>query len=74
MDLKNKIFINDLIVQVKFAQSKSEGRRLIRGKGVKKNQIIITNEMEEITKNDFFENRDVLISVGKKKHFRIIIE
>ena len=74
IDLNNKIFINDLIVKVKFTQSKSESRKLIRGKGVKKNQIIIINEMEEITKNDFFESKDVLISVGKKKHFRVILE
>ena len=36
LDFNNKIFINDLIVQVKFSHSKSESRKLIRGKGVKK--------------------------------------
>ena len=74
IDFNNKIFINDLIVQVKFSHSKSESRKLIRGKGVKKNKIILTNEMEEITKNDFFKNNEVLISVGKKKHFRVVLE
>ena len=74
VDLNNKIFINDLIVQVKFAHSKSESRKLIRGKGVKKNQIILTNEMEEITKNDFVKNNEILISIGKKKHFRVVLK
>ena len=48
--------------------------KLIRGKGVKKNQIILTNETEEITKNDFVKNNEILISVGKKKHFRVVLE
>ena len=74
IDLNNKIFINDLMVQVKFAHSKSESRKLIRGKGVKKNKIILINEMEEITKNDFVKNNEILISVGKKKHFRVVLE
>ena len=74
IDLNNRIFINDLIVQVKFAHSKSESRKLIRGKGVKKNKIILINEMEEITKNDFVKNNEILISVGKKKHFRVVLE
>ena len=45
---KEKILIIELIVKMKLATSKSESRKLIRGKGVKKNREIISNEMEEI--------------------------
>ena len=71
---KEKILINELIVQMKLATSKSESRKLIRGKGVKKNQEIISNEMEEITLSEFSNADEILISVGKKKHFRIVLK
>ena len=71
---KEKIMINELIVQMKLATSKSESRKLIRGKGVKKNREIISNEMGEITLSEFSNANEILISVGKKKHFLIVLK
>ena len=71
-DIQNGVLLSDLIVQMKYASSKSESRKLIRGKGVKLNGKIVENELmlldyDQITQ---FEN---VISVGKKKHFKVII-
>ena len=71
-DVQNGALLSDLIVQMKYANSKSESRKLIRGKGVKLNGKIVENELhlldyDQITQ---FEN---VISVGKKKHFKVII-
>ena len=73
-DFNEKVLIYQLIVNVGFASSNSESRKLIRGKGVKKNREIIEDEMTEILKNDLLDNKEILISVGKKKHFRVIIK
>jgi len=73
-DFDEKILIYQLIVKVGFASSNSESRKLIRGKGVKKNRKIIEDEMAEVSKEDLLENKEILISVGKKKHFRVIVK
>ncbi len=71
-DVQNGALISDLIVQMKYANSKSESRKLIRGKGVKLNGKIVENEHQLLDYNQIkqFEN---VISVGKKKHFKVII-
>jgi len=73
-DFDEKILIYRLIVKIGFASSNSESRKLIRGKGVKKNRKIIEDEMAEVLKEDLLENKEILISVGKKKHFRVIVK
>ena len=73
-DFDEKVVIHQLIVKVGFASSNSESRKLIRGKGVKKNRKVLEDEMEEILKNELLENKEILISVGKKKHFRVILK
>ena len=72
-DVQNGALLSDLIVQMKYANSKSESRKLIRGKGVKLNGKIVENELQLLDYNQItqFEN---VISVGKKKHFKVIIE
>ena len=72
-DVKNGALLSDLIVQMKYASSKSESRKLIRGKGVKLNGKIVENELKLLDYDQItqFEN---VISVGKKKHFKVIIE
>ena len=72
-DFDKKILIYELIVKIGFVSSKSESRKLIRGKGVKKNREIVKNEMAEVIKDDFLKNKEILISVGKKKHFRVTL-
>ncbi len=72
-ELQKEINISELIIMMKFANSKSESRKLIRGKGVKLNGKIIDDEhlslnYEQISK---FDN---IISIGKKKHFKVTIE
>ena len=73
-DFNKKVFIYELIVKIGFASSKSESRKLIRGRGIKKNRKIVEDETAEIMQKDFSENNEILISVGKKKHFRIILD
>ena len=72
-DVQNGALLSDLIVQMKYANSKSESRKLIRGKGVKLNGKIVENELQFLDYDQItqFEN---VISVGKKKHFKVIIE
>ena len=72
-DIQNGVLLSDLIVQMKYASSKSESRKLIRGKGVKLNGKIVENELKLLDYDQItqFEN---VISVGKKKHFKVIIE
>ena len=72
-DFNKKIFIYELIFKVGFSKSKSESRKLIRGNGVKKNRILIEDEMTLILEEEIIKNKELLISVGKKKHFRIIL-
>ena len=71
-DIQNGVLLSDLIVQMKYASSKSESRKLIRGKGVKLNGKIVENELKLLDYDQItqFEN---VISVGKKKHFKVII-
>ena len=71
-DVQNGALLSDLIVQMKYANSKSESRKLIRGKGVKLNGKIVENELKFLDYDQItqFEN---VISVGKKKHFKVII-
>ncbi len=72
-NVQNGALLSDLIVQMKYANSKSESRKLIRGKGVKLNGKIVVNEHQLLDYDQItqFEN---VISVGKKKHFKIVIE
>ena len=71
-DIQNGVLLSDLIVQMKYASSKSESRKLIRGKGVKLNGKIVESELKLLDYDQItqFEN---VISVGKKKHFKVII-
>ena len=71
-DIQNGVLLSDLIVQMKYASSKSESRKLIRGKGVKLNGKIVENELKLLDYDQItqFEN---VISIGKKKHFKVII-
>ena len=68
--LNKKINIIDLIILSKLETSKSEIRRLIKGKGVKINNELITDEKLIITK-DLFNNDFIKISLGKKRHLKV---
>ncbi len=68
--LNENINIIDLVVLAKFEQSKSEVRRLIKGKAVKINNQIIEDE-KFIISDKIFKDNYVKLSIGKKRHIRI---
>ena len=70
--LKKNINIIDLIVYSKFEKSKSEIRRLIKGRAVKINNDNISDE-KMIIKQDLFKNNYLKLSIGKKRHIKIEI-
>ena len=53
--------------------SKSEIRRLIRSNGIKINNNTIKDESFIISKELLEKNKFIKLSIGKKKHFKIII-
>ena len=68
--LNNKITIIDLIIMSKLESSKSEIRRLIKGKGIKINNKVISDEKLIVTKN-LFQNNQLKLSLGKKRHIKV---
>ena len=67
----SSINIIDLIILSKIENSKSEIRRLIKGKGVKINNEIISDEKFLIQKKLFVKDSFLKLSIGKKKHIKI---
>ena len=67
----SSINIVDLIILSKIENSKSEIRRLIKGKGVRINNKIIIDENFLIQKKSFGNNSFLKLSIGKKKHLKI---
>ena len=70
---KDNINILDLIIFSKLENSKSEIRRLIKGKGVKINNEIILDEKQIISKKNF-QNNFLKLSLGKKRHIKFEID
>ena len=68
--LTQGIMCIDLLCQAGIASSKGEGRRLIRGMGVKINDALVTDENLVVTIGDL-KDRAVKISSGKKKHILV---
>ena len=66
-------YLSDLIVRMEMASSKSESRKLIRGNGVKVNKKSISDEMYVINQSDLENEDGILISIGKKRHFKITL-
>ena len=69
-DIKKEISIIDLIILSKLESSKSEARRLVKGKAVKINNEIISDEQQKISE-DFFKDNYLKLSLGKKRHVKI---
>jgi tyrosyl-tRNA synthetase len=68
--LNDKITIIDLVVLSNLESSKSEIRRLIKGNGIRINNHVIDDEKLIITK-DFFKDKLIKLSLGKKKHVKV---
>ena len=73
-EVKQNQYLSDLIVRMEMASSKSESRKLIRGNGVKVNRKSISDEMYIISQNDLENEDGILVSVGKKRHFKITLD
>ena len=73
-EVKQNQYLSDLIVRMEMASSKSESRKLIRGNGVKVNRKSISDEMYVISQSDLENEDGILISVGKKRHFKITVD
>ena len=71
-ELIEKITLIDLIILSKLENSKSEIRRLIKGSGVKINNQVIVDEKLIIT-GDLFKNSSIKLSLGKKRHIKVIL-
>ena len=69
----NNISIVDLIVLSKLETSKSEIRRLLKGKGIKINNEAITDDKFLIKENLFDKNKSLKLSIGKKKHLKVLL-
>ena len=68
--IDDKLNIIELIVLSKLEKSKSEIRRLIKGKAIKINDKVISDEKLIIT-NKFFKDNYLKLSIGKKRHLKI---
>ena len=69
-NIDDKLDIIDLVVLSKLEKSKSEIRRLIKGKAIKINDKVISDEKLIIT-NEFFKENYLKLSIGKKRHLKI---
>ena len=69
-NIDDKLDIIDLIVLSKLEKSKSEIRRLIKGKAIKINDKVISDE-KLIISNEFFKENFLKLSIGKKRHLKI---
>jgi len=70
LNSENGMNIIDLVIITKIESSKSEVRRLIKGKGLRINNKIINDEKFLIQKK-LFVNNFIKLSIGKKKHVKI---
>ncbi len=68
--LENNVNIIDLIILSKAENSKSEIRRLIKGKAIKINDAVVPDE-KFIINQDLFTENYLKLSIGKKRHIKI---
>jgi len=72
--LNTGVRVNDLLHEIGFCKSKSEGRRLIKNGGVRLNDCRVTDEVQQLTMSDFEETNQIKITVGRKSHGLFIKE
>ena len=68
-NFKTGIKILELLFSSKIMSSKSEARRAIKGRAIKINNQILSDENKIILLDDFDDNKNLKISFGKKKHY-----
>ena len=64
--------IIDFIILSKLEKSKSEIRRLIKGNAIKINDNVILDE-KFIVDEKIFKNNYLKLSIGKKRHIKVIL-
>tara|TARA_B100001027_G_C16257415_1_gene327669 strand:+ start:9 stop:731 length:723 start_codon:yes stop_codon:yes gene_type:complete len=67
---------NDIINLISIVEknlSKSEIRRLVKSNGIKINNEVISDEKFKISRNLIDKNNFIKLSIGKKKHYKIVI-
>jgi len=69
-DLDKQLNIVDLVMLSNLEKSKSEIRRLIKGKAIKINDNLISDE-KLIINHEFFNENYLKLSIGKKRHIKI---
>ena len=69
-NIKKEMNIVDLVILSKLESSKSEVRRLIKGKAIKIDNKIVNDEKFIIDKS-LFDNNYIKLSIGKKRHIKI---
>ena len=69
-DIISGINLLDLLSNSNITSSKSEARRTIGNKGLKINNIVISDDKKILQPKDF-RDKSIKISIGKKKHFLI---
>ncbi len=74
VNIKENINIVDVVLHSKLESSKSEIKRLIKSNGVKINNKIVENDKLQIKKNILNEQGFFKLSIGKKKHIKVIID
>ena len=70
--LNDKVNIVEFVILSKLETSKSEIRRLIKGNAIKINNNIINDE-KLIVDEDLFSDNYLKLSIGKKRHLKIIL-
>ena len=70
IEIQNGLKLLDLLSSNGITSSKSEARRSIINKGIRINNLIVTEVNKEL-KLDDFKNKLIKISFGKKKHYLI---
>ena len=70
IEIQNGLKLLDLLSSNGITSSKSEARRSITNKGIRINNLIVTEVNKEL-KLDDFKNKLIKISFGKKKHYLI---
>ena len=58
----------EVVVASGFAKSNGEARKLIRGGGVRINDVVVGDESQAVTGDDLNSDGQVKLSVGKKRH------
>ena len=72
-DIEKKITIVDLVILSNLEKSKSEIRRLIYGNAIRLNDKIISDD-KLIISDELFSNNYLKLSVGKKRHIKVVLD